>query len=210
MGYNTDYIGKIGFSNPLTEEQMTELDKFLGEDVRDHKEWERDSDRGLTWIDLDFTDDGLGIEWNGSEKSYEMKDKLNLILRNMRKLYPEFGFTGELLAQGESIEDRYVIKFTGPNGTAVEINDKEEKQKIFSELEKYESVNQTRSLKELANVIRSFADENGNIQGVRRVFPAESMAINCEEYSLEKHNALTREYGIRQQAMLHLFYGDIK
>jgi alpha-galactosidase len=50
-------------------------------------------------------------------------------------------------------------------------------------------------------------DENGNIQGTRRVFPAESMAINCEEYSLERHNALTREYGIRQQAMLHLFYG---
>lgn len=75
----------------------------------------------------------------------------------------------------------------------------------MTELQKYELVNKTETLKELADVIRSFAN-NGIIHGRTREFDAENMANHCESYHLGKHNILTREYGIRQQAMMLLFY----
>jgi hypothetical protein len=79
----------------------------------------------------------------------------------------------------------------------------------MTDLEKYKKVNSTESLKELAEVIRSFA-VNGRIQGRKRTYNADSMAIGCEHYNLLNHNVLTREFGIRQQAMMLLFYRDKK
>jgi len=76
----------------------------------------------------------------------------------------------------------------------------------MTDLEKYEKVNQTKSLTALAEVIRSFAVD-GMIQGRVRKFNAEKMANFCEQYSLLYGNTLTREFGIRQQAMMLLFYG---
>lgn len=75
----------------------------------------------------------------------------------------------------------------------------------LSKLEMYESVNKCTTLSELADVIRSFAVE-GLIQGRTRKFNAERMALNCESFSAFKHQTLTREFGIRQQAMMLLFY----
>lgn len=80
--------------------------------------------------------------------------------------------------------------------------------KNMKELEIYQKVNSCLTLKDLANVIRSFADEDGMIQGRTRKFSAEKMAIDCENYNLSFHNSLTREYGIRQQAMMILFYNN--
>ena len=76
----------------------------------------------------------------------------------------------------------------------------------MTDLEKYEAVNKCETLEELAQVIESFADELGNIQGRAREFEARKMANNCRRYSLSIHNSLTREFGIRQQAMYILFY----
>lgn len=78
----------------------------------------------------------------------------------------------------------------------------------MTEIEKYESVNKCKTLKELSKVILSFSDENGLIKGRTRNFLASSMSDICERYSLAEHNMLTREYGIRQQAMMILFYED--
>ena len=73
-------------------------------------------------------------------------------------------------------------------------------------LEVYDRVNQTESFEELAEVIRSLADENGNIQGRTRTFPAENMARACEIFPQVNKNTLTREFGIRQQAMYIEYY----
>lgn len=77
----------------------------------------------------------------------------------------------------------------------------------MNDLIRYNAVNQTESLKELANVIRSFADEDGMIQGRKRKFNAERMAAICEgavDVHIDefKFNLLTRNWGIRQQAMM--------
>jgi len=72
----------------------------------------------------------------------------------------------------------------------------------------YERVNKAESLEELATVIENLADDYGKIQGRTRHFDAKKMANICRNYNLRIHNALTREYGIRQQAMYILFYTD--
>lgn len=79
----------------------------------------------------------------------------------------------------------------------------------MTELEKYELVNKTENLKELADVIRSFGVD-GTIQGRTEEFNSERMAIHCENYTFVIHNALTRKYGIRQQAMMLFFYQEME
>ena len=74
-------------------------------------------------------------------------------------------------------------------------------------LEAYDLVQSCDTLDELADVIDQIADE-GVIQGESRLFSAKEVKIACRQYSLERHNTLTRQYGIRQQAMMILFYKD--
>lgn len=76
----------------------------------------------------------------------------------------------------------------------------------MTELQKYESVNKCESLDELAKVIESFSDLQGMIQGREKRFNAKVMANNCINYTPYTHNTLTREFGIRQQAMYIIFY----
>lgn len=74
---------------------------------------------------------------------------------------------------------------------------------VQEELIIFKQVNGAETLQELADVIRSLADEQGLIQGRTRKFEAERMAYACEQFSSGyiAANALTREFGIRQQAM---------
>ncbi len=77
---------------------------------------------------------------------------------------------------------------------------------MMTEIEKYEAVNQAETLKELADVVRKIGGHDKRIEGLTKTFYSEQMAANCEDYTLSKHNVLTRKYGIRQQAMMILFY----
>ncbi len=105
MGYNTRFSGQLDFVEPLSAEQTLALSKLLGEDCRDHPEWEAD----LYSIDLRVTADGSGLQWDGSEKTYEMEKLVNVVLRQMRLEFPSFGLTGTLLAQGEEVSDRWAL-----------------------------------------------------------------------------------------------------
>jgi acetyl-CoA acetyltransferase len=78
----------------------------------------------------------------------------------------------------------------------------------MNEIDKYTRVNTCSTLDELADVILSFADENGQIKGRTRNFNAQVMADICRRYTAVEHNMLTREYGIRQQALYILFYDN--
>lgn len=76
----------------------------------------------------------------------------------------------------------------------------------MTDLEKYEAVNKAETFEELAQVIESFADEDGKIKGRTRSFDAKKMADACRIYSDLPRNILTREFGIRQQAMYIDYY----
>ena len=106
MGYTTTFKGQLTFKPELTARQLAKVKSFLGQDARKHPEWNAPN---LYYIDLEFTDDFSGIQWNDAEKTYDMTEIVNLIIREMRKDYPEFTLEGKFLAQGEDIEDRWEL-----------------------------------------------------------------------------------------------------
>lgn len=97
MGYSTDFKGKLAFTCPVTTEMLAKLNTFFGEDPREHPEWDMSLRDG--YIDLQLTKDFTGIEWNGAEKTYFLEKSVDMVIREMRKEWPEFGLKGSLLAQ---------------------------------------------------------------------------------------------------------------
>lgn len=109
MGYSTSFEGELRFASELTATQLAALNSMLGEDARDHPEWKVDPSTYLNYIDLELSSDFSGLKWSGAEKTYGLEEAVNVITREMRKTWPEFRITGQLLAQGESLEDRWVL-----------------------------------------------------------------------------------------------------
>jgi hypothetical protein len=114
MGYSTSFKGELRFTSEPTAKQLAALSAMFGEDCRDHPEWDA---KGLYYVDLELNDDFTGIRWNGAEKTYGLEQIVNVVIRQMRKQWPDFGLTGSLLAQGESLEDRWALHI-GEDGFA--------------------------------------------------------------------------------------------
>lgn len=77
------------------------------------------------------------------------------------------------------------------------------KEEEEEELRLYKLVNQTENLSELAEVIRGIGN---TIKGKSRPFNSTKMANICENFHVKIHNNLTRNFGIRQQAIMLFFY----
>jgi len=75
-------------------------------------------------------------------------------------------------------------------------------------LQIYDRVNQCETLEELSQVILELADENGEIRGRERSFDAAKMAERCLNFRNYIPNVLTRQFGIRQQAMYIIYYDN--
>ena len=79
---------------------------------------------------------------------------------------------------------------------------------MMSSLDAYEAVNKCETYEELAKAIRDIG-EDGIIKGRNRPFNSEKMAKACESFGnymeIGVPNVLTREFGIRQQAM-YIYY----
>jgi hypothetical protein len=119
MGYTTNFNGTLKFTRELTGSEIATVSKFLDEDCRDHPEWEDSA--GLTQIDLEFSGDFDGLKWNGMEKTYDLVDKVNLVITNVRKEIPDFGLTGTMHAQGERFSDRWILAI-GKDGFAHKVD----------------------------------------------------------------------------------------
>lgn len=119
MGYTTNFKGHLNFTSELTASQISFIQKFMGEDIRDHREWWiNGQDPDLTYIDLELTDEFDGLQWDGSEKTYDLVEKVNFIREHMRMRWPNFDLQGTLLAQGEEVDDRWRLVCSG-SGPAV-------------------------------------------------------------------------------------------
>ncbi len=77
----------------------------------------------------------------------------------------------------------------------------------MTELEKFKAVNACETIDELKACIISFADDKGLIQGRTEKFDAKKMSdyVSVVVKGYVPPNVLTREFGIRQQA-LYLAY----
>ena len=113
MGYNTEFKGTLKFAKELKANEIVALGEILGEDCRDHPEWFEDSEdfeeSDLTYIALDFTRELDGLKWDGCEKTYNLPEKIELLIKIMTKSFPDFSLSGILTAQGEEIEDRWTL-----------------------------------------------------------------------------------------------------
>lgn len=115
MGYNTEFTGELKFNTVLTAPQLVTLNAMLGEDCRDHPEWNAPSN--LYYIDLELNEDSTGIKWDGAEKTYNIEKLVNVVVSVMRAKWPRFGLTGKLNAQGEDAEDYWEL-IIGEDGLA--------------------------------------------------------------------------------------------
>lgn len=106
MGYSTRFQGELKFTKELTASQLAHLKTMLGEDCREHPEW---GTKDLYHIDLELTDDFSGLKWSGAEKTYGLEKTTNVVIDQMQKKWPDFGLSGQLAAQGEDVEDRWVL-----------------------------------------------------------------------------------------------------
>jgi hypothetical protein len=79
----------------------------------------------------------------------------------------------------------------------------------MNRLEIYDKVNQCETLEQLAEIILQLADSNGQIQGRTKKFDAARMAERCLFFNKSNPNNLSREFGIRQQAMYILYYSEL-
>ena len=73
----------------------------------------------------------------------------------------------------------------------------------MTELETWQLVNQAETTQALAFIIDMLADPEGMIQGRERKFDAAKMIIGLNYFMKDEMpaNVLTREFGIRQQAI---------
>ena len=73
----------------------------------------------------------------------------------------------------------------------------------MTELETWQEVNQCETTQHLAFIINKLADPEGMIQGRKRKFDAAKMIIGLNHFMADEMpaNVLTREFGIRQQAI---------
>lgn len=81
----------------------------------------------------------------------------------------------------------------------------------MEELEIYKAVTRADTLEDLQNVIIALTDSEGLIQGRTRKFNASQMSHNMAKFINDESctilpNVITREYGLRQQAMYIKFY----
>lgn len=121
MGYTTEFDGVLKFKTELTTSELRALNSYLGEDVREHKDWTEGIDDAeyMSYVDLKVTDDFTGIKWDGSEKTYGMVSLVNMICKEMKKIKPDFELIGELQAQGEEASDRWILRMV--DGVATEV-----------------------------------------------------------------------------------------
>ena len=109
MGYSTDFSGVLKFKDGTmeTDKEHNLLEEILGADARERRDWKKFGSGILTHIDLCLSRDRSGIMWDGSEKTYDLPQKVSLLIRIMRSEFPNFGLFGTMNAKGERNDDEW-------------------------------------------------------------------------------------------------------
>ena len=114
MGYTTQFKGELKFTTELSVKQLAKVKSFFGEDCREHPEWDGEG----SYIDLELNNDFTGIQWDSAtEKNSGMVSHVNIIINQMKKETPDFGLSGQMVAQGEDFDDRWMLEIE--NGRAI-------------------------------------------------------------------------------------------
>lgn len=123
MGYSTDFIGSLKFTNHPNEEMWDRLNCLFGQDVRNHPDWKIPYDSYFYYIDIEPTKNNDGLQWDGSEKSYSMEKQFQFVIDYMKESFPDFGLIGYMEAQGEEVEDHWFLVADGNTVNRIELED---------------------------------------------------------------------------------------
>ena len=109
MGYSTSFKGKLSFTRDLKGSELAILGKILFADCRDHEDWPKPYKYGLDYMVLKLTTDMDGLEWDESEKTSPMQHLVNVLIEVMKRDVPDFELIGEMVCQGEDMDDRWTL-----------------------------------------------------------------------------------------------------
>lgn len=141
MGYSTDFHGKLEIEPPLNEAEIAFLTRFFDADQSRDRQW-GNSDLPeyidftppdySNYCDLTVTVDGKYLQWNGSEKTYQLEQWVQIVIDHFlspnAKAKEKFPLleanhivNGTLLAQGEDIKDRWKLVVTNNVVTTLQL-----------------------------------------------------------------------------------------
>ena len=128
MWYTTTLHWQLDFNPAITNlEEIRTLRTLLGQDLRELKETDPVADGlqrklnesvskdskfksiNLSYIDFELTSKLDWIQWDWSEKFYDIVEKTQFIIDYMRHYYPHFGLSGSIECQWEEFEDRWLL-----------------------------------------------------------------------------------------------------
>lgn len=92
MGYTTTFKGILKFKKELNASQLSYLKNMI-EETKDRE------------MDIELSKDFSGLQWNGTEKTYDLIKDINFIINNMKEKYSDFELIEKLKAQGEEFDD---------------------------------------------------------------------------------------------------------
>jgi hypothetical protein len=111
VGYQTEVSGRFEIKGrELTAADWRAIKNLFWEAHDYESDWHKDFDcsKGEPhYMQLELTKDLLGIQWDGSEKFYEIVSAVNFVIQNIKPmgLYLE----GQFECQGEDATDHYFI-----------------------------------------------------------------------------------------------------
>lgn len=108
MGYTTEFYGHFDISPALPPEKVRELNDFCERYFlpEDQKKFGIKFSYNCDW---QFSEDGTKMSWNGCEKSYEMLEWANVLLKKMS----DHQVTGAIRAEGEEQGDVWLMVAEG-------------------------------------------------------------------------------------------------
>ena len=110
MGYNTKFKGVLKFGKEPSIAQLQKLNLLLGGSVSEG-----------SYCQFQLLPDYSGLEWDNGEKFYDAEIAAQWVIDEMRKEFPGFELIGTLRAQGEDIEDTWLLKCSGNKAEKIEL-----------------------------------------------------------------------------------------
>lgn len=102
MGYTTEFYGAFAIDPPLPPELVSRLEEYC---CSRHGEVWADIGCPSIWCDWQFSKDGTSMSWNGSEKSYDMLEWAQKLVKELIPAVHQL--SGYIVAQGEYHKDRW-------------------------------------------------------------------------------------------------------
>lgn len=110
MGYSTDFTGTLTVQSGFSDAEIASLNTFFYTDMRDLPDNAYPGPDGAHYpgyhCDLEASDKGL--EWNGSEKTYDLAEWVEWVLTHRTELVGKT-VNGTLQAEGERPPDRWEL-----------------------------------------------------------------------------------------------------